>query len=674
MRAWGEFVGLFPNKAARAALLVAIACLALGAARASAAPPPPSDIGVEGGEESWHATRGFYLRWSFPSGVAATHYLVRNPEGWVVFGEQRLAWATGEAEMWVPDIPGVYLAEAWFEDSHGVQGPRAVAKLRFDDTRPAAVSPHVLGTWIGRNAFPLALRLEHPGAEPPSGIRGYAVAVDPVPGREPCAAADHCTGAETDLAGGAADDALEITGLPEGTSYVSAVAISGSGMRSSTTGRTTLHVDMTPPDVQLSGAPPGWTDKPVTLTATATDDASGMLPDGDAPAPFTAIRVDGGRPVVGPGAEVSAPAIGEGVHSVAYYARDLAGNVADGGTGNGVPNPSPPRAEVRIDRTAPGVAFLNAQDPLDPELIRVRVADALSGPDTSRGWIGVRRVGSGDPFLPLAAAPAPPGELGAHWDSDALPPGEYEFEATAYDRAGNSATSRRKADGEEMTLTNPLKTAASVRAGFGSLATLGRSPLRRSTRYGRGAVLSGRLTEGQGTPLPHRPVHIVERFAAGAPADRVSIAWTDADGSFAGRLLPGPSREAIAVFDGSGTLTRAVSEPLQLGVRSGVRLRASSAEARVGGAPLVFNGRVAAAPGTIPVEGKSVELQFRVAGLPWSEFRTLQTDRHGRFRYAYRFADDDSRGVRFQFRAFVPAQSGWPYEPGGSLPVIVRGR
>jgi hypothetical protein len=677
-RAWfAASLGAFVWRCAKKAPLALPACVAALltlAASAHAAPPPPIGIEVQGGEDAWHPTPRFRLDWDNPPGVAAVHYRVRDPQGAIVVAERRIGWAASLAEMQVPDVPAAYRAEIWLEDAGGGQGPPAVAALRFDNTRPGAVTPHVLGTWIGRNAFPLALRLEHPGAEPPSGIRGYAVAIDPVPGREPCAAADRCTAAETDLAGGADDDALEVAGLPEGTSYVSAVAVSGSGMRSSSTGRATLHVDMTPPVVQLSGTPAGWTNKPVTLTARATDDASGMLPDGNAPAPFTAIRVDGGRPVVEPGAEVSAPAIGEGVHSVAYYARDLAGNVADGGTGNGVPNPAPQTTEVRIDRTAPGVAFLNAQDPLDPELIRVKVADPLSGPDPSRGWIGVRRAGSGDPFLPLAPAAVPPGELGAHWDSDAFPPGEYEFEATGYDRAGNAATSTRRADGEEMTLTNPLKAAASLRAGFGGVGRLGQGPRLRSTRYGRGAVLSGRLTEGQGTPLPHRPVRIVERFAAGAPAERVSLAWTAADGSFSAPLLPGPSREAIAVFDGSANLTHAVSQPLQLGVRSGVRLRASSSEARVGGAPLVLSGRVAASPGTIPAEGKSVELQFRVAGLPWSEFRTLKTDRHGRFRFAYRFTDDDSRGVRFQFRAYAPAQDGWPYEPGGSLPVIVRGR
>ena len=72
--------------------------------------------------------------------------------------------------------------------------------------------------------------------------------------------------------------------------------------------------------------------------------------------------------------------------------------------------------------------------------------------------------------------------------------------------------------------------------------------------------------------------------------------------------------------------------------------------------------------------GHPVELQFRLPGRDWSEFRTVQTDAHGRFRYAYSFSDDDSRGIRFQFRAAVPEQSGWPYESGVSRPVAVTGR
>jgi hypothetical protein len=129
----------------------------------------------------------------------------------------------------------------------------------------------------------------------------------------------------------------------------------------------------------------------------------------------------------------------------------------------------------------------------------------------------------------------------------------------------------------------------------------------------------------------------------------------------------------FAVFGGTSRATGVASRPLRLGVRSGVHLRASTAIARVGGRPVVFGGDVAAAAGELPSDGATVQLQFRAAGLPWSEFRTVQTDARGRFRYAYRFSDDDSRGVRFQFRAVVRAQRDWPYEPGGSRPVVVRG-
>jgi hypothetical protein len=108
-------------------------------------------------------------------------------------------------------------------------------------------------------------------------------------------------------------------------------------------------------------------------------------------------------------------------------------------------------------------------------------------------------------------------------------------------------------------------------------------------------------------------------------------------------------------------------------VHSRVALRVSARVAKVGGPPLVFRGKVASGGATIPADGKVVQLQFRLPGLPWSEFRSVRTGPNGRFRYAYRFSDDDSRGIRFRFRAFVPAQGGWPYEAGSSRPLVVWG-
>jgi hypothetical protein len=681
----GAFPGIYTGRAplavgrrvrwAAVLLATGLAALLVCAATAGAAPPPPAELEVQGGEDAWHPDPAFRLRWVNPTPVAAVHYRVRDPLGAVAVPEQRLGWPASEiVGLQVPPLPGAYTAEVWLEDGSGQLGAAATAKLRFDAERPASIDPLPGAAWIGRAGFPFVVRLEHPAGAPPlSGIRGYAISIDAAPAGDPCAATDRCSDEETDLHGGAGNDTLPIADLPEGTSYVHAVAVSGSGMKSAAPGRAVLRVDRTDPVTELSGAPAGWTDHPVALTATATDAGSGMAPEGSGPRPFTAIRIDGATPVTAPGDSVSTEAIAEGSHTVAYYARDLAGNVDDGGASNGIPNAKPRLATIRIDRGTPSVAFANSQDPLDPELIEARVSDPLSGPDPDRGWIGIRRAGSGDPFSPLPALAPGAAALRARWDSDAYPRGGYELQATAYDRAGNEAVTRLRANGAAMDLTNPLKVTTSLVAGFGGRAPANSS--RRTAPYGRTVTLSGRLTSGGDDPLPSVPVRIVERFAGGATGGlRVSTVPSDAEGRFSIRLAPGPSREVTAAFDGSPTLTRATGRPLSLAVRTGIRLRASSTVAKIGGAPLVFRGGIAAAPGTIPPGGVPVQLQFRLAGLPWSEFRTIQTDRRGRFRYAYRFSDDDSRGAVFQFRAYVPAHDGWPYEPGGSLPVVVRGR
>jgi hypothetical protein len=652
------------------ALGLALACCLLAAGGASAAPPPPADLGVDGGQETWRASRTFRIHWSIPAAnpaVVAVHYRVRDPAGATVVGPVRLPWAARDVDgIQVPPLPGAYTAEVWLEDWGGQLSGPASAVLRFDDERPGATTATAGSAWLGRTGFPLPLRLERPARVPLSGIRGYAVSLSADPNRPPCAAPLRCSATETDLSGGVEDIAFVVADLPEGTTYLRAVAVSGSGVASADPGPIALRVDKTAPATALRGVPAGWTDRPVELTATAVDGGSGMLPAAGGVEPFTAISVDGGRPIAAPGASATTTVAAEGVHRVAHYARDLAGNVDDGAAGNGVPNPPPPTALVRIDRTPPSVSFADAQGPDAPETIRARVEDSLSGPDPARGWIGVRRRGSGDPFAALPAGPAPPGELRAHWDSEAYPDGEYEFRAIASDRAGNAAATTRRANGSEMVLANPVKERTSL-----SLELAGGSASERALPFGRAVPLRGTLRSGS-RPLASKRVEVVERYGEGAP--RVTTVETGADGGFALRLAAGPSREVSAAFAGGETLTRAAAAPLRLRVRAEVRMKTSASVARVGGPPLLFAGRVSAAPGALPAEGKAVELQFRLPGLPWTEFRTIQTDRRGRFRYRYRFSDDDSRGVRFLFRAYAPAQGGWPYEPSGSRPVAVRGR
>lgn len=628
----------------------------------------PLEVSVDGGEQSWHADPSFAVRWTNPPGVAAVHYRLLDPGGQAVGPDIRIDWpATSLQHLSVPQVDGAYTVEIWLEDTAGGEGPPVEATLRFDQSPAGPVAPLAGAGWIGRASFPFTIRVSHPdGALPLSGIRGYAIAVDRALDGEPCEGAFLCSEAEIDLRGGIAEDTFTIDSLPEGTSYVHAVAVSGSGVHSAIAGMAMVRVDETDPTTELNGVPGAWSNKPVTLVASAVDAASGMDRVGDGSEPFTAIRIDGGSPVTAPGARVSATVIGSGVHTVAYYARDAAGNVDDGGLTNGQPNPQPRSAVVRIDREPPRVAFSNAQDPAEPERIEAPVSDALSGIDSSVGSIAVRPAGSPERFeaLPTRVSES---RLSAYWDSEAYPAGEYEFRATAYDRAGNATSTLSRADGASMRLRNPLKIATRLVASVAVGDSL-------SVPCGRGVSLSGRLTAGRRAPLGGEPVRVLERFADGSRlGERETTVRTGRNGEFSLHLDPGPSRTIVAVASPTATRQSARSRPSTLAVRGCVRLRVSSRVAEVGGKPIVFRGQVGAAGATLPQEGVPVQLQFRLPGLQWSEFRTVATNRRGRFHYAYRFADDDSRGVRFQFRAFVPARAGWPFEPAGSRPVAVLG-
>jgi hypothetical protein len=651
----------------------------------------PVDLRVFGdGEDSWYADNDFRLDWDRAPGTedlaAAANLRVRDASGVVVVLKTGLpSEKTTITHIHVPPTPGIYTADVWLEEPGGERGPEASATLRFDDVRPRSAPPLAPDGWV-LGSTPVLIEIEHPAApQPVSGIRGYAVAVDQE-SNFPCAGSSRCSLAETDLRGGIEDDTISLGLMREGIHVVRAVAVSGSGMRSEDAGSAIVRVDATLPEVVLTGVPQDWASSPVRLTASATDALSGMAASG-ADGPYTAISIDGGVPRLDPGTSTEAIVSGEGSHRVAFYARDAAGNV---GAANG-----PPVALVRIDESPPAVAFARSQDPSDPERIEATVSDPISGADPTRGSIAVRPAGSRQRFDPLATT-ASAGKLVARWDSEASPPGSYEFTATGYDIAGNAATSDRRGDGARMVLANPLKTPTEIQAGFGGrrltwqhcsrvegrrrcrrdvIESFVSRPTMRAVPYRHRVRFAGRLTSISGSPLGGLPVRVVESFDPGADsAQRTTTVQTAADGTFLASLAPGPSRHVEAVFEGSRVLTGSNGGGVQLGMLAGVRMRASTTSARVGGAPIVFSGRVGNLGAPIPATGRPVELQFRLPGREWSEFRTVQTNSRGRFRYPYSFSDDDSRNVRFQFRAYVPAEVGWPYEPAASRPVYVTGR
>lgn len=654
------------SRALRTLALTALACLSVASGASASGPAEqlyPIDLRVNANRAEWHAERQFRLDWDWPPiasqgfPVAAFHFQVRDAGGAVVVPATRLTWDEPFVDrVNVPRLPGVYAADVWLEGPGGQLGPTRSAALRFDDVAPAPPRPLVPAGWIAANAA-AQVRIERPAAPLPiSGIRGYAISVDR-DGAPPCAAPDRCTPAETDLDGGIGDDVAALGPLREGTHRVQVVAVSGSGVASAARSAV-LRVDATPPRVELLGAPRGWASRPVRLTARATDALSGMEASGPTGS-ATAIAVDGGVPRSEPGPTTSAVVSGDGIHAVAATARDVAGNGSAG---------APAMATVAIDESPPAVSFARGQDPADPERIEATVGDPLSGPSPARGSIALRPAGSRQGWRPLPTA-VQAGRLVARWDSDSFPAGSYEFRATGYDVAGNATGSERRAGGARMVLRNPLKSPTRIEAELDrGKAGQGAARQGESVRYG------GRLGLSSGAPLAGMPVRVIERFDPGSdPAQRVTVVETGADGSFRIDLASGPSRRIEAAFAGSRLLGRSSSPSERLAVAAGVRLRASTRVARVGGAPVVFRGRILGPGARLPAAGKPVELQFRLGDGRWLEFRTVEADARGRFRYAYAFSDDDSRGVRFQFRAYIRGGD-WPYEPAASKAVTVAGR
>ncbi|MGN6816352.1 MAG: carboxypeptidase-like regulatory domain-containing protein [Solirubrobacterales bacterium] len=627
-----------------------------------------TDVSVQGGETTWHARPLFHLDWTQePSAVAspgAVVYQLYDPQGRPIGGPVRETEAKRELYLSVLSAPGIYTAEAWLENADGEPGPAVTVSLRFDDAAPSPAAPQAPVGWVS-GGKPVTVQIDHPSAPYPlSGIRGYALAVDRGDLVPPCAEISWCDPEETDLPGGIEDDSLSLGVLPEGLNAVRVVAVSGSGIPSPIESAE-VWVDATPPLTTLEDPPTGWSNKALLVTAVATDALSGMDPS-QGGSPFTAIAVDGDL-IAHAGDHASAWVRGSGIHRLSFYGRDVAGNVGDGQAGA----PAPEQATVKIDEEPPAVAFAARQNPAEPERIEATVTDPLSGPSGQHGSIAVRPLGSGTRFEELPTEVAS-GRLVAHWDSDSYPPGNYEFRAVGYDLAGNEAAGTLRGDGAKMVLPSPLKTPVAISAGFGAKPHGWRAA--KQIRCGRGVAYRGQLRTVAGTPVNGAEVTVTETFAAGsAPTSRATVVRTQADGSFSLRLPPGPSRQVSAGFAGSRTLTRIAGAGARLAVRGAARLRVSTALARIGGAPVVFSGRVAHL-GAKTAKGRSVELQFRYPGAGWSEFRTVTTGADGRFRYAYRFSDDDSRGVHFQFRAVVPAQEGWPYATGASRPVIVTGR
>jgi hypothetical protein len=325
------------------------------------------------------------------------------------------------------------------------------------------------------------------------------------------------------------------------------------------------------------------------------------------------------------GGTLALPAAPDGTQNVHIVAEDAAGNATAADR------------TVLIDGTAPLARLERAHG----RVLRVHVEDAASG-------VAGGEISAGGRALPTTLKR---GILRARLDRGRV--SKADVRVRVRDNAGNEAAG------------------APPRITVGS-ARIGRRVRRvRSSRlrlpFGRRAVLRGRMTLSDGTPVAGAPVRVVARVRRpGAPLRAVATVTTDRRGRFSAPVKRGPSRTVGLRFDGRGDILRAAR-----GV--GVRVPAAStihASRRFLSGPgrVRFSGRMRTGGQRIPDRGLVVILQGREDGR-WRTFADTRTNRRGRWKAGYRF-----RGVpgSYPVRARIRRQAGYPYELGYSRAVAVR--
>ena len=247
-------------------------------------------------------------------------------------------------------------------------------------------------------------------------------------------------------------------------------------------------------------------------------------------------------------------------------------------------------------------------------------------------------------------------------DTRLLTDGAHEVAVRVEDAAGNatrSSTHTIRVDNEGASC--PYGDGARLRA---SLRRKGKGRLRLIQRYGRRALVKGRLRSADRKPVPQAPVEIRARRRGAGSYSQPRTVTTDRRGRFRLRLRRGPARRIRLSYCAPGG---GAQRHLQLVVRAGARLRATPRSLQ-NGQTVRFSGRLRGAP--FPETGVPVALQAR-AGKRWITFATIRTDRTGRFRHRYTFRATTGH-QRYRFRARIGRDSRYPYAPGRSNRVTVH--
>lgn len=523
--------------------------------------------------------------------------------------------------------------------------------LRYDPVVPGPAQLSGPKRWSdGRS--PLAVQLTPAQAVPqgPSGIAGYAIGSDvSPPGLAPSVGGDKA--------------AVALGELPEGTTIVTARAISGAGVPSNEVGRTEVGIDRSPPTLTLAPAAgelprrEEWFPRPIELLAKGTDQVglSGMagapdeqpVTDGG----YVEYQIDDGAPQRVRGASAAISLADDGIHAVSARAVDVAGNVS-----------APQTVSYRIDRHRP-TGSLVRPEPSDPRRLMAIVDEGC----IASAVLELRRIGERN--WEYVEGHAESRGVSGLVPDDRLPAGEYQARFRVVDCAGNEGMITQFGDGSPGLITLPLRMHPTLRASLPHSRGAAKDQL--TVALGKTATVEGLLLDSRGLPMVGTDVELRERVGSGAWRSRAART-SDGDGRVRITLTPSTSRSLQLVAEQSITSTGAASNQLRIAVPAVVTIKVARRSLRNGQAAR-FSGRLAG--GNLPRKGRELELQgYNPLRRAWQPIKTegLRCDRSGRWRSSYRFTATIGRTVTYRFRIRVAPRPDHPFAEGHSRSVAVK--
>jgi hypothetical protein len=363
--------------------------------------------------------------------------------------------------------------------------------------------------------------------------------------------------------------------------------------------------------------------------------------------------------------------------------------------------------EFQIDNQAPTGYFVPENQWPEPGEVQLHLTDGAQGSGVAAVEVTAQN-NNGRIFKVMATRdPSTTGLWDAYFDDSIIPPGLYTFVAYPTDVAGNSTTIATNQAGTTETLPLPFREMTSITntlasgpqraagseqvavsaaaanaakrhsltlgaaSGLGAVgsesASAASATRARSVRvryltvtYGRKATMSGTLRNSRThRPLVRATISIEQQIVGSKTITVIGRVRTNRKGAYSYNVAAGANRILMAVYKGSRRLRGA-----QADVGEHVKGRATiSVEGTLTpGHSVDVTGRLEG--GFVPARGALVTIQYAVKGFRgWTNWGDTRTNPSGDFDVHMPILPADA-GYSFEWRAIIPAQTGWAYLAG----------